>query len=112
MSLAVPEKEGSVFADGDGGVFSLTVAAFVSTTNVTGALIPGAPFVSLGCSAMAVNVWRPLGRAGEASFEVHAPPVPCALAVATIVPWGNVPSKISIVTSVLCVAVPVNEGVV
>jgi len=41
VSLAEPLNRGVVSFDGDGGWFSVTVGELVSTTNVTGELLPG-----------------------------------------------------------------------
>src|SRR5438445_754713 len=52
-SLAVPENDGVVSFDGDGGASSVTVGASVSTTNLTGMLLPAAFLISLACVATA-----------------------------------------------------------
>ena len=112
LSLAVPEKDGVVSFDGDGGPSRVTVGGSVSTTKVTGALFPGPLWIPLGWLANAVKVCRPPGRAGVTSPAVHPARVPGATAVATISPSGFVPSKISTVTCVSSLAVPVKDGVV
>jgi hypothetical protein len=60
--------------------------------------------------AIAVKLRLPIGSDGEPGPDVHAPPVPDAVATATISPSGRVPSKISTVTVVTSLAVPENEG--
>jgi hypothetical protein len=60
---------------------------------------------------MAENVCLPAASAGAAGLDVHAPPVPLALATATSSPSARVPSNISTVTGVVSLAVPENVGV-
>jgi hypothetical protein len=81
VSLAVPLKDGVVLFDGDTGWFNVTVGAAVSTVNVTGRLVPAGFPRELGWVAIAVYVCFPLNKAGLASPEVQAPPVPLAVAV-------------------------------
>ena len=90
LSLADPVKDGVVLFDGDSGCFSVTVGEAVSTTNVTGTLVPGGFPSELSCLATAV--YCPLGRAGLASPELQAPPVPVAVALATIDPFALLPA--------------------
>jgi hypothetical protein len=110
-SLAVPENDGVVSFDGDGGAFSVTKGASVLTTNVMGALFPGAFLILLVWVATAVKVCLPLGKDGVRGPDVQLPPVPGAVAVARMLPSGLAPSKISTVTGVASLAVPENDGV-
>jgi hypothetical protein len=111
-SLAVPENDGVVSFDGDGGALSVTTGGSVSRTNVTGGLLPGAFLIMLVCVATAVRVRLPPGNGGVSDPDVQLAPVPCAVTVAKMLPSGLVPSKISTVTGVVSLAVPENDGVV
>ena len=90
VSLAKPVNDGVVWFDSGGGCSNVTVGEVVSTTNVTGRLLPRGFPSELACVAIAV--YCPLASAGLASPEVHAPPVPAAVALATIVPFAVAPS--------------------
>jgi hypothetical protein len=80
------------------------------TVNVTGPLLPvGLPY-ELSWSATAV--YCPSGSAGLAGPELQPPPVPVAVAAETIVPFAVAPKWMRIVTGVLSLPVPVNDGVV
>jgi hypothetical protein len=79
------------------------------TVNVTGPLLPvGLPYE---LSWEATAVYCPSGSAGLAGPEVQAAPVPVALAAETIVPFALAPEWIRIVTGVLSLPLPVNDGV-
>ena len=90
VSLPVPLKDGVVSLDGDFGDFSVTVGEAVSTTNVAGELTPGGFPSELSWAATAV--YCPLASAGLASPDVQAPPVPVAVALATIEPFAVAPA--------------------
>jgi hypothetical protein len=91
VSLAVPVNDGCVLFDsGLASGFSATLGDSVSTMNVTGALVPGELPIELACVAVAVYV--PRGRAGVAGPDVHAPPVPIAVAVARTGAFAVVPA--------------------
>src|ERR1700680_380995 len=90
VSLAVPLNDGVVLFDRDGGEFNVTVGAFVSTTNVTGALVPKA-FPSSELFCVAVAVYCPFFRAGLALPDAQLPPLPVAVAVETTEPVAVAP---------------------
>ena len=89
-SLAVPENDGVVTFDLEGGEVSVTVGDCVSTSKVTGLLTPVRLPIELSCDAMAVYV--PLARAGLTSDETQLPPVPWTLSLATGMPSALAPS--------------------
>src|SRR5437879_12920280 len=90
VSLAEPLNGGVVSFDGDGGWFSVTVGELVSTTNVTGELLPGELPSELGWTATAV--YGPLVKAGLACPELQPPPVRPAAAVETAAPPARLPA--------------------
>ena len=90
VSLAVPLNDGVVLFDSGGGCSKVTVGEVVSTTNVTGELVPvGFPSE---LSWLAIAVYFPLGSAGLALPDVQAPPVPVAVALETIEPFAVAPA--------------------
>src|SRR6202050_1691642 len=109
LALAVPVKVGVVFLDGDWGWLSMTVGGLVSTSNVTGGLVPGLLPSALGCVATAV--YSPSANAGLAASDFHLPPVTVAGAFATSLPSGFGPAKMCTVTGVVSLALPSNLGV-
>ena|SRR5438552_3298963 len=90
VSLADPLKDGAVLFDGDGGAFKVTVGDDVSTTNVTGELVPAGLPSELSWVASAV--YCPLESAGLALPDAKAPPVPAVVAVATTAPLTVAPA--------------------
>jgi hypothetical protein len=106
----VPVKPGVVLLDGDVGTFKVTVGEFVSTSKVTGELLPAGLFSELGCVATAV--YLPFARAGLTASAAQAPPVPGAVSVLTGVPSALDPEYTRIVTCVVSDALPVKAGVV
>jgi hypothetical protein len=89
VSLAMPVKGGVVSFEGDGGWFRVTVGELVSTTKVTGELLPGELPSELGWVATAV--YWPLAKAGLACPELQPPPVPLAAAFETGTPSALLP---------------------
>src|ERR1017187_4275842 len=84
MSLAVPVNDGVRSFEGEGGRFSVTVGEAVSTSNVTGLLVPAGFPSELGWTATAV--YSPFERDVPALPELQLPPVPGAAASETMVP--------------------------
>jgi len=109
-SVAVPVNDGAVTLDGDSGWSSVTVGEFVSTVKVTGRLLPVGFPSELGWYATAV--YWPFDRTGVTVPDVQLPPVPEALALDTGVASVFVPAYTLIVTRVVSLPVPVNEGAV
>ena len=105
----MPVNDGVVLFDSIAGALTVTAGGCVLTVNVTGALTPAGLPSELG--SVAIAVYWPSASGGEALLEVHAPPLPGAVAPATTVPFASVPLKIWIVTGSLSLAVPVNAGV-
>jgi hypothetical protein len=110
VSLAVPVNEGVVSFVRAGGAFSVTVGGAVSILNVRDSLTPSGFPSELSCLATAV--YCPSARAGLAPLELQLPPVPPAVALATGEPVALGPGYIQTTTSVVSLAVPVNDGVV
>jgi hypothetical protein len=91
VSVAVPVNDGCVWFDsGLASGLSVTFGRSVSTTNVTGALVPGELPIALTWVAVAVYV--PRARAGLAGPDSHKEPVPLAAAVARTDPVAVVPA--------------------
>src|SRR5437763_8092396 len=113
VSLAVPVNEGVESLERTlTSWFKVTVGAVVSTVKITGTLVPsGLPASELFCDATAVYVCFPVSKAGLAGLDVHASPTGVAVASDTGVPVGRSPSNTLIVTGVVSLAVPVNDGV-
>jgi hypothetical protein len=81
------------------------------TVKVTGALLPvGFPRSELAWVAIAV--YCPVERDGDAWPDVQPAPVPVAVAIETSVPFTVAPAWIWTVTGVVSLAVPVKDGVV
>ena len=89
MSLADPVKDGVVLLEGDFTGFKVTAGELVSTTNVTGELVPAGFPSELGCVATAV--YWPLESAGLALLDVQPPPSGVAVAVEMTVPFAVLP---------------------
>ena len=83
VSLAEPLNDGAVLLDGDFTGSNVTVGEVVSTTNVTGELVPAGFPSELVWLATAVYVCFPLARLGFALPEVQLPPVDVAVALET-----------------------------
>ena len=82
--LAVPLNDGVVSFETLVGWLSDTVGDSVSTTKWTGRLSPGPLPIEL--SWIATAVYSPPDSAGLALCEVHLPPLPSAVALATTPP--------------------------
>ena len=76
--------------EGDFTGLKVTAGELVSTTNVTGELVPAGFPSELGCVATAV--YRPLERAGLGGPEVQLPFAGVAVAIAMTVPLALLPA--------------------
>ena len=76
--------------EGDFTGFNVTAGELVSTTNVTGELVPAGFPSELGCVATAV--YCPLERVGLALPDVQLPPSGVAVAIAMTVPLALLPA--------------------
>src|ERR1700724_746619 len=94
VSVAVPVNAGlGLLERGFACGFNVTVGGFVSTTKVTGVLLPsGLPEIELFWTAIAVKVWVPLASVGLTGPEPHASPTGFAVTSATGLPSGRSPS--------------------
>ena len=90
VSLAEPVKDGVVLLEGDCTRFNVTTGELVSTTNVTGELVPAGFPSELGCVATAV--YWPLESVGLALPDVQPPPFGVAVAVEMTVPLALLPA--------------------